>query len=177
MCSTCIGSAPTTKSRKSSMQAMVAPALPSSVPSPHPTRPWLVSSLQKTYGRSEVGVSETPNTFMPVTFRPDCSGSKPASVAAAWPRPNCCGAKPQPQSMVSALRRPALCKRQAGGAQAEKRSTPHGISPRLIHSPECRDPDRSEASGNRRAASPVRRTRSRRAFRDPPDRPAAAHAE
>ena len=36
------------------MQAMAAPALPSSVPSPHPATPWFVSILTKTYGRSEV---------------------------------------------------------------------------------------------------------------------------
>src|SRR3954452_1694981 len=94
MCSTCIGSAPTTNSLKSWMQAIVAPALPSSVPSPQPTMPWLVSSLQKTYGRSDVGVNDTPNTFMPVTFSPDCSRSQPASV----PRQGVGGANPQPQS-------------------------------------------------------------------------------
>ena len=48
------------------MQAITAPALPSSVPSPQPTSPASVSSFTKTYGRSESGVRETPNTFMPV---------------------------------------------------------------------------------------------------------------
>ena len=40
-----------------------APALPSSVASPHPMTPWLVSSLTKTQGRSGWRLSETPNTF------------------------------------------------------------------------------------------------------------------
>ena len=100
VCSTCIGSLPTTKSRKSSMHAMAAPALPSSVPSPQPTNPWLVSSFTKTYGRSEVGVSDTPKTFIPVTFTPDCRRSK-APPPAAW------GAKEQPQSATT-LRRSRL---------------------------------------------------------------------
>ena len=53
-----------------------------------------------------------------------------------------------------ALRGAALSEREAGRAQCQKRSTPHDISPVPIHSPECRDPVRSEAAGNRRAASP-----------------------
>ena len=47
-CSTCIGSAPIRKSRKSLMHAITAPALPSSVPSPQPMTPWLVSSFTNT---------------------------------------------------------------------------------------------------------------------------------
>src|SRR5262249_55270186 len=60
-----------TKSRKSLMQAITAAALPSSVPSPQPTRPESVSSLTKTNGRSESGVSDTPKTFMFVIFKRD----------------------------------------------------------------------------------------------------------
>src|ERR1019366_3348416 len=97
VCSTCIGSLPTTKSRKSSMQAMAAPALPSSVPSPQPTSPWLVSSLTNTYGRSDVRVSDTPKTFIPVTFRPDWRLSK-APPLAPW------GAKEQPQASTTPRR-------------------------------------------------------------------------
>src|ERR1035437_2170211 len=99
VCSTCIGSLPITKSRKSSMQAMTAPALPSSVPSPQPTSPWLVSSLTNTWGRSEGRVSDTPKTFVPVIFRPDWRRSK--APLGAW------GAKEQPQSSIT-LRRFAV---------------------------------------------------------------------
>ena len=50
------------------MQAITAAALPSSVPSPQPTRPASVSSFTNTYGRSEFGEIDTPNTLTLVIF-------------------------------------------------------------------------------------------------------------
>jgi hypothetical protein len=70
-------------SRKSSTAAMVAPALPSSVASPHPTTPWSVSIFTNTYGRSESGVSDTPIAFMLVTLMRGAGQPPPGSCATS----------------------------------------------------------------------------------------------
>src|SRR5438094_8437652 len=79
------------------MQAITAAALPSSVPSPQPTTPASVSSFTKTNGRSESGVSETPNTFMFVIFSRDPTPRKASAPRGAplLSRP-CSGANAHP---------------------------------------------------------------------------------
>src|SRR5262245_26306487 len=76
------------------MQAMTAAALPSSVPSPQPTKPASVSSFTNTNGRSESGVSETPKTFMLVIFKRD-----PTARNASAPGGFCGGASAQPHAL------------------------------------------------------------------------------
>src|SRR5712664_1675382 len=88
-----------TKSRKSLMQAITAPALPSSVPSPHPTTPSLVSSFTNTNGRSESGVSDTPKTFMLVIFN-----REPTPRKASAPGEFCASAGAHPQDPESGPR-------------------------------------------------------------------------
>src|SRR6266700_6519132 len=73
------------------MQAITAPALPSSVPSPQPTTPASVSSFTNTNGRSESGVRETPNTFIPVIFT-----REPTPRKASAPSGFCGGAMAHP---------------------------------------------------------------------------------
>src|SRR5260370_11252193 len=75
---------------------MTAPALPSRVPSPQPTTPESVSSFTNTNGRSESGVSDTPNTFIFVIFRRD-----PTPRNASAPSGACGGASAHPQELES----------------------------------------------------------------------------
>ena len=173
MCSTCIGSAPITKSRKSSMQAIVAPALPSSVPSPHPTRPWLVSSFTKTYGRSEVGVRETPKTFMPVTLRPDCESAK-----ASDPRKRRLAEQTSSRSRSRVMARSfaGASDRETSRPECQKVSTPHDISPVPIRSSLRQVRDLSAVREIRRVLIPDPARLSLRAFRGLPELPAPAHA-
>src|SRR5260370_19175234 len=84
------------------MQAITAAALPSSVPSPQPITPPSVSSLTNTNGRSESGVSETPNTFMLVIFR-----REPTPRNASAPRGFCGGASAHPHDTPARTDLPA----------------------------------------------------------------------
>ena len=164
-CSTCIGSLPTIKSRRSFTHAIAALAFPSSVASPQPMTPWLVSIFTKTYGRSARAIfssSVTPNTFMSVTriFEPtSLNTSEPGGIAEAGAK-----AQPQPMPLFRAGAPPkALAAASAPSISRRLIPSPRYIGLRLAHPHRVQSPAGSAEARTPPSRSPGYRTATRHA--------------